>query len=170
MKKHLLRVIIGASIYAAILISVPTFAMAADFGIVDEDQSNCDEKSAVIDQYCGQHDVKPDLHLDAEKSSWKSYSDYQSGILTVVYIIENSEGSDANIIRIISPTGTSSNAELITALPLHVGSIAQGESDTFKLQYHLQSGVTSFYATVHATAMTDDGNTLRYPSEVKIGD
>lgn len=128
--------------------------------------AHCNDETVVVDQYCGQDYPKPNLHLDVEKQKWDSFSDYRAGIATIVYVIDNHEGSDANMIKIIAPASASGKAGMISILPLLVGSIAQGDSDTFKLQYRVEAGVTSFTATIHATAMTDDGNTHHYPGRV----
>ncbi len=115
-------------------------------------------------------DPKPGLSLDARKSNWKNLSAYREGVLTVVYEIENHSGSDANMIKIIGLSGTTSGVELETALPLQVGDIAIGEHDTFKLEYRVPMGTHNYKSLLHATAMTDDGNTHHYPVEISESD
>ncbi len=132
-------------------------------------QNGC-SASAVANQYCHEDSPRPELYLDARQSSWHSYGDYQTSILTVVYEIRNMGGSHANLIRILPSTSTSSNVQLLTSLPLSVGSVAIGDSDTFKLQYSVPAGTSRYTTIMHATTMTDDGNTHFYPSEVSHSD
>jgi len=176
MEKHLYRFSVVFGILVSLVLVYTAVSPAAEISggraVYDQyngsdDQDGCGQ-GVVVHQPCPGLDSKPILHLDVKMSTWHSFHDYRSGTLTVVYEISNRGDNNANQIRILSSTGATENVSVLTMLPLSVSSLAPGSYDTFKLTYRVPSGIGSYSAMVHASSMTDDGNTHYYPSEAYI--
>lgn len=105
---------------------------------------------------------KPALSLGSATPFWASYSDYLAGLLSVTFTIQNNGTGVANNVAVTSSTATNS-VTCPTTMPVAVGTIAGGASQTVTLQYSVSAGVGSFMATVNAAADDACGNSYTYP-------
>lgn len=105
---------------------------------------------------------KPPLSLRSASPYWASYADYVAALLSVTYTIRNSGAGPAYNVAITSSTATNS-VTCSTTMPVTVGTIAAGGSQTATLKYTLAPGVTWFRATVYAAAEDSCGNLYSYP-------
>jgi hypothetical protein len=105
---------------------------------------------------------KPLLSLNSATPFWASYADYTTGLLSVTFTIQNNGADPATSVAITGSTATNSVTSS-TTMPVSVGTVAAGSSQTFTLQYSVPAGVGNFRATVNASADDPCSNTYTYP-------
>ncbi len=103
---------------------------------------------------------QPGLAPAPPVASWGSLADYNAGLLTVTFTLNNSV-NDAYNVQITAVSSTN-GVTLATALPYSVGNIAAGSSASFSLQYNVPSGVRLFHTTLSASAADVCGTTYTY--------
>lgn len=97
--------------------------------------------------------TKPALTLSTTNVYWSSYSDYEAGLLSIDFNINNEPNSaSATGVQIVGVESTNGVTIASTSLPHPLGTINAGNSAEFTLQYAVPSGVGSFGTTLYVTA------------------
>ncbi len=105
---------------------------------------------------------KPKLELGYHDASWSSFSDYQSGLLTVEYLLENNSSIMASNLKIIGATG-SNGVFMASPLPAAVDEMAPYGSQVILLKYQVPPGVRDFKAVLFITGEDACGFSYDYP-------
>jgi len=105
---------------------------------------------------------KPSLSLTRDWACWASYADYVAGILSVDFSLGNGSPHTAYATQITMSSG-SNGVTPSSSFPINAGNIAAGGSTAFTLEYNVPAGVSSFTATVNASAQDACGTVSVYP-------
>jgi len=138
--------------------------------IVKEDKSkgvhNADYTNALLDASIAgiTCDATPVLGLGQPQAFWGSYADYQAGVLSVTYAINNGGGTTAFNVMLTN-SSTNNGVTVASSLPASVGNIAGGASAPVTVQYNIPSGVSWFNTANGATAQDNCGNTFTFGSQ-----
>ncbi|MCL6105822.1 MAG: right-handed parallel beta-helix repeat-containing protein [Actinobacteria bacterium] len=107
---------------------------------------------------------KPPLTLDLPSPSWASLSDYQAGVLSVTWTVNNTGANEAWSVQLTGSTNTG-GVTLASTLPATVGTgdILPGSSGSVTLRYNVPAGVGSWVSTLSGSAQDGVGTTYTYP-------
>ncbi len=108
--------------------------------------------------------LQSDVTLSIDAAYWDSMADYQAGILSVNYVINNNSSvADAFDVQIVGTSNTNSvtSADI---MPVMVGNIAAGGNAGFTLTYNVPSGVMAFSNMIQAQAQDSNGFTYNFPA------
>ncbi len=107
---------------------------------------------------------KPPLSLSLPDSFWGSLSDYQAGVLSVTWTVNNSGAAEAWNVQLTSSNNTN-GVTLATSLPATIGSgdILPGASGSVTLKFNVPAGVGSWVSTLGGSAQDGVGTTYTYP-------
>lgn len=109
----------------------------------------------------------PGLSLRLDGAEWASFADYLARTLTVNFSMINVTGGvRADNVRVIDSDNTNGVTVAASSLPLSLGSIDAGSSNSFALGHIVPVGVASYRATLYATAEDACGNLYEYPSHL----
>ena len=103
---------------------------------------------------------RPGLKVRTGRPFWAGYWNYQMGILSVHYTINNS-GPNARQVTIDGIVTT--NGVMLQSMTSSVGDIAAGGSGGFLINYSVPVMVQRFMTTIHASAKDECGNRFTYP-------
>ncbi len=108
--------------------------------------------------------AKPPLTLDLPSPAWASLSDYQAGILSVTWTINNTGTAEAWSAQLTGSVNTN-GVTLASTLPATIGSgdILPGSSGSVTLKYNVPAGVGSWISTLTGSANDGAGTTYTYP-------
>ncbi len=106
----------------------------------------------------------PQLAYSVTRSYWQNYNEYQLRRLSVDFNINNNAGGASATDASVTGARNSNGVTTTTTMPVSVGGIQAGESQTATLQFAVPNGVSSFASTIYATAMDTCGSTYTYPS------
>ncbi len=107
---------------------------------------------------------KPPLTLDLPSPSWASLSDYQAGILSVTWTVNNAGVAEAWSAQLTGSVNTN-GVTLASTLPATIGTgdILPGASGSVTLKYNVPAGVGSWISTLTGSANDGAGTTYTYP-------
>lgn len=107
----------------------------------------------------------PALALARTDVYWASYADYLARDLSVDFSVENTGTDAAYIIQITGSTASSGVSCLTCPAPVaaSLGNLVGGASHALTLKYDIPASVSTFSATVSATAKDGCGNGYSYP-------
>lgn len=107
-------------------------------------------------------EVDRNFGIGATGVYWSSLMDYQSGALSVDYVV-TSEIVPIQEFEIVGSV-ESNSVERLTPLPLQAGSIEPGsQGNSFTIKYNVPYRVDSFRSTLFATALAESGETYLIP-------
>lgn len=107
-------------------------------------------------------DSQVDLSLSLHHTLWRSYSDYQSGILTTQFSVINRGTVEAASVSIIGDSSTSGVESL--NLPLSLGRLRSGQSTMFDVNFIVPPGVLSYRTDLYGTAIDNEGIQRNFPT------
>ncbi len=107
---------------------------------------------------------KPPLTLDLPSPSWASLSDYQAGVLSVTWMVNNTGAAEAWSVQLTGSSNTN-GVTASTALPVYIGSgdILPGASGSVTLKYSVPAGVSAWISTLAGSAEDGLGTGYSYP-------
>ncbi len=108
--------------------------------------------------------VKPDLTLSSPNSFWASLSNFDAGVLSVTWTLNNTGSNEAWSVQFTSSNNTN-GVTLASTLPAGVnpGSILPGSSGSATLKYNVPVSVGSWVSTLKGSAQDGVGTTYTYP-------
>lgn len=106
--------------------------------------------------------AKPSLTLSTSAPSWATYADYQARELSVTLTITKNSPETAYDVAITGSTNTN-GVELLTATPITIKGVFDGNSENTTVRYHVPVGVVSFKTSITASASDACGTNYSYP-------
>ncbi len=107
---------------------------------------------------------KPPLTLNLPSPSWASLSDYQAGILSVTWTVNNTGANEAWSVQLTGSSNTNGVTPAST-LPAAVGTgnILPGSSGSVTLKYNVPAGVGSWVSSLSGSAQDGVETSYSYP-------
>ena len=103
------------------------------------------------------------LSLGIQNVYWASDADYAGRLLSIRYAISATpDSAPAGSVQILDSPATS-GVILGSSMPVAAGDIQPGQQSAVVLKYLVPVGVSSFNATVYASALSGSGNLVYFP-------